>query len=69
MTHASLAQRFADDGFVLPISAIAADEIAHLPGRFELVAADAELDAKAVAVHSQASRMRQVAIHAANRTA
>ena len=35
MTQASLTRRFADDGFVFPIRAIAADEIAHLPGRFE----------------------------------
>ena len=121
MTQASLAQRFADNGFVFPIRAIAANEIANLPGRFErellpvrkvptqetdytfqthllflwhfdvvsrkgrdmarlvrgedrhgnfeLAAARAEFDAKAVAVHGQASRMRQAAVHAANRTA
>ena len=69
MTQAPLARRFADDGLVLPISAFAADEIAHLPGCLEFAVVDAETDARVVAVHNRASRKRQAAIHAANRTA
>ena len=65
MTHASLAWRFACDGFVFPISAIAADEAARPPGCLELAIVDAESDAGAAAVHSQAWRKSQ----AANRTA
>ncbi len=69
MTQASLARRFACDGFLFPISALAADEIARLAGCFEPAAADSGFDARAVAVHDRVSRMRQAAIHAANRTA
>ena len=65
MTHASLAWRFACDGFVFPISAIVSDETALPPGCLEL----AVVDAGAAAGHGRASRKRQAAIHAANRTA
>ena len=69
MTQAFPAQRSADDGFVFPISAGAADEIAHPPGCLELAAVDAETDAREVAVQGRASRMRQAAMRAASRTA
>ena len=69
MSQVSPARRFADGGFVFPISAFAADEIAHPPGCFEFAVVDAETDARVVAIHSRASRKRQAAIHAANRTA
>lgn len=69
MTRTSLARRFACDGFAFPVSAFAADEIARPPGCLEFAVVDAETDAGAAAVHSQARRKRQAAIHAANRTA
>ena len=52
MARASLTRQFADDCFVLPIGAIAADGTARLPGRIEFAAADAEFVAGAVAVHA-----------------
>ena len=52
MARASLTRRFADDCFVLPIGAIAADGTARLTGRIEFAAADAGFVAGAVAVHA-----------------
>ena len=68
MTHASLARRFADDGFVFPISAVAAEDIALLLDCFEPVAADSKFNAEVAAIQGRASRMRQAAMRAASRT-